>query len=52
LTARERRLEALVGESNMRRILELTSLDALLGVSGERARYLMECLPRPQGSQT
>jgi anti-anti-sigma factor len=46
LTARERRLEALVGESNMRRLLELTSLDGLLGVSGARARYLMESLPR------
>jgi anti-anti-sigma factor len=46
LTARERRLEALVGESNMRRLLELTSLDGLLGVSGTRARYLMETLPR------
>jgi anti-anti-sigma factor len=51
LNARERRLEALVGESNMRRILELTSLDALLGVSGQRARYLMEHLPRPKEPQ-
>src|ERR1700722_12699680 len=48
LTAQERRLEALVGESNMRRLLELTSLDGLLGVSGHRARYLMERLPRPE----
>lgn len=39
------RLEALVGESNMRRLLELTSLDGLLGVSAERARYLAERLP-------
>jgi hypothetical protein len=35
----------------MRRILELTSLDALLGVSGQRARYLMERLPRPKEPQ-
>jgi anti-anti-sigma factor len=42
-----RRLEALVGESNMRRLLELTSLDNLLGVSRTRARYLMERLPPP-----
>jgi anti-anti-sigma factor len=51
LTARERRLEALVGESNMRRIMELTSLDALLGVSGQRARYLTERLPRLEERQ-
>ncbi|MBV8066484.1 MAG: STAS domain-containing protein [Candidatus Eremiobacteraeota bacterium] len=42
-----RRVEALVGESNMRRLLELTSLDGLLGVSPERARYLTERLPPP-----
>jgi anti-anti-sigma factor len=41
------RLEALVGESNMRRLLELTSLDNLLGVSSTRARYLTERLPPP-----
>lgn len=41
------RVEALVGESNMRRLLELTSLDGLLGVSSERARYLKERLPAP-----
>ncbi|MGC9992704.1 MAG: STAS domain-containing protein [Candidatus Cybelea sp.] len=41
------RLEALVGESNMRRLLELTSLDKLLGVSSMRARYLMKRLPPP-----
>jgi anti-anti-sigma factor len=41
------RVEALVGESNMRRLLELTSLDELLGVSLERARYLSERLPAP-----
>jgi len=51
-----RRLEALVGESNMRRLLELTSLDGLLGVSRERERYLVERLPRtewpgPQGDE-
>lgn len=40
-----RRLEALVGDSNMRRLLELTSLDALFGVSQERSRYLREHLP-------
>ena len=48
LAAEERRLEALVGESNMRRLLELTNLDGLLGVSGHRARYLMERLPRSE----
>jgi anti-anti-sigma factor len=42
-----RRLEALVGGSNMRRLLELTSLDGLLGASPERARYLNERLPAP-----
>lgn len=47
LTGDGRRLEALVGESNMRRLLELTSLDNLLGVSSMRARYLMERLPPP-----
>jgi anti-anti-sigma factor len=41
------KLEALVGESNMRRLLELTSLDNLLGVSSTRARYLTERLPPP-----
>lgn len=46
LTAGGRRLEALVGDSNMRRLLELTSLDGLLGVSEQRARYLRESLPR------
>lgn len=45
LTDRGRRLEALVGGSNMRRLLELTSLDGLFGVSGERARYLEQRLP-------
>lgn len=47
-----RRLEALVGDSNMRRLLQLTSLDALLGVSPERARYLVAGLPEtvwPEG---
>lgn len=47
-----RRLEALVGDSNMRRLLQLTSLDALLGVSPERARYLIAGLPEmvwPEG---
>lgn len=47
LSTAGRRLEALVGESNMRRLLELTSLDGLLGVSPERARYLTERLPAP-----
>ena len=46
-----RRLEALVGESNMRRLLELTSLDSLLGVSPERARYLSQNLPLPAWPQ-
>jgi len=45
LDAAGRRLEALVGDSNMRRLLELTSLDGLLGVSAERARYLTDQLP-------
>ena len=45
LNSAGRRLEALVGESNMRRLLELTSLDGLLGVTPERARYLAERLP-------
>ncbi|HEV3090160.1 MAG TPA: STAS domain-containing protein [Candidatus Cybelea sp.] len=45
LTGSGRRLEALVGNSNMRRLLELTSLDNLIGVSHERARYLNENLP-------
>jgi len=40
-----RRLEALVGDSNMRRLLELTSLDGLFGVSENRAKYLRERLP-------
>ncbi|HEY2475052.1 MAG TPA: STAS domain-containing protein [Candidatus Cybelea sp.] len=47
LVGQGRRLEALVGDSNMRRLLELTSLDGLLGVSGQRARYLAQCLPPP-----
>lgn len=42
------RVEALVGDSNMRRLLELTSLDGLLGVSSERAAYLRERLPLPE----
>ena len=42
-----RRLEALVGGSNMRRLLELTSLDGLIGVAPERAKYLNAQLPRP-----
>jgi anti-anti-sigma factor len=47
LTGQGRRVEALVGDSNMRRLLELTSLDGLLGVSVARARYLMDRLPPP-----
>ncbi len=42
-----RRLETLVGESNMRRLLELTSLDSLLGVTPERSQYLTQRLPNP-----
>ncbi len=45
LTAGGRRLEALVCGSNMRRLLELTSLDELFGVSAQRAKYLEEHLP-------
>ena len=41
------RVEALVGDSNMRRLLELTSLDRLFGVSDERAAYLGSGLPEP-----
>jgi anti-anti-sigma factor len=52
LTGAGRRLEALVGDSNMRRLLELTSLDGLLGASPERSRYLTERLPAPAWSDT
>ena len=45
LGAANRRLEALVGDSNMRRLLELTSLDGLIGVAPARAKYLEERLP-------
>lgn len=48
LNATGHRLEALVGDSNMRRLLELTSLDNLLGVSPERAAYLRARLPSPE----
>src|ERR1700722_4823128 len=44
LLGQGRRLEALVGDSNMRRLLELTSLDGLLGVSGPRARLSLGVL--------
>ncbi len=47
LNGKGHRLEALVGGSNMRRLLELTSLDALIGVAPERAQYLNDRLPRP-----
>jgi anti-anti-sigma factor len=47
LSGAGRRVEALVGDSNMRRLLELTSLDGLLGVTSERASYLSEQLPAP-----
>ncbi len=46
LSGAGRRVEALVGGSNIRRLLELTSLDRLLGASPERERYLNERLPR------
>ena len=39
------RLEALVGDSNKRRLLELTSLVGLIGVAPTRAKYLQERLP-------
>lgn len=45
LTAGGRKLETLVGDSNMRRLLELTSLDHLLGITPERGKYLTERLP-------
>jgi anti-anti-sigma factor len=47
LSGAGRRVEALVGDSNMRRLLELTSLDSLLGVTSERAAFLSERLPAP-----
>ena len=47
LNGKGHRLEALVGGSNMRRLLELTSLDALIGVAPERAQYLNDRLPPP-----
>lgn len=47
LNSQGRRLEALVGGSNMRRLLELTSLDSLIGVPADRAKYLNERLPPP-----
>jgi len=50
LSGAGRRVEALVGDSNMRRLLELTSLDGLLGVTPERAAYLSERLPAPDWS--
>lgn len=49
LNAHGRRLEALVGNSNMQRLLELTSLSDLLGISPERAQYFIERLPPPPG---
>jgi len=50
LSSAGRRVEALVGDSNMRRLLELTSLDGLLGVTPERGAYLSERLPAPDWS--
>lgn len=40
LANRGHRLEALVGSSNMRRLLELTGLDEMLGATPQRERYL------------
>jgi anti-anti-sigma factor len=40
LANRGHRLEALVGTSNMKRLLELTGLDDILGASPQRERYL------------
>ncbi len=45
LTAAGQKLETLVGDSNVRRLLELTSLHHLLGIAPERAKYLTERLP-------
>ncbi len=50
ISNRDRLHEALlslgaVGDSNMRRLLELTSLDGLFGVSAQHAKYLSERLP-------
>lgn len=44
LTPEGRRVETLVGDSNMQRLLELTSLEGLLGISPERARYFAKRL--------
>jgi anti-anti-sigma factor len=38
------RLETVVGDSNMRRLLELTNLEKLLGVSPQRERYFIDRL--------
>jgi anti-anti-sigma factor len=50
LANRGHRLEALVGTSNMRRLLELTGLDDILGASPQRERYLATRLTTPSVS--
>jgi anti-sigma B factor antagonist len=45
LASQGHRVETLVGNSNMRRLLELTSLEDLLGVSPQREHYLAERIP-------
>ena len=45
LSSHGHRLETLMGRSNIRRLLELTSLDGLLGASPDRERYLSGRLP-------
>jgi anti-anti-sigma factor len=47
LANRGHRLEALVGSSNMRRLLELTGLDEILGATPQRERYLAMRLTAP-----
>lgn len=50
LAHRGHRLEALVGSSNMRRLLELTGLDDILGATPQRERYLATRLTTPSVS--
>ena len=45
LIAEGHHLETLMGSGNVRRLLELTSLDGLLGASADRERYLIGRLP-------
>jgi len=47
LTAEGHRVEALVGTSNMQRLLELTNLDTMFRIDPERAAFFTERLPAP-----